>query len=81
MFTTRQEQDRAANASAGAELGRSLLNGLMQTGVMWAPAPLMTPIVPLTRSPKNLTPETAPVEVVVPSRPSRLRTLLRRLAV
>jgi len=79
-----QESERAATASAYAEVGRSLLTGLMYTGAMWAPAPLVTPVVPMTRSPRNLRPDTAPVEVTpvvtVSPRPSRLRGLLQRLA-
>jgi len=73
-----EEPERFPFAEAGAELGRGLLNGLAYTGMIWATVP---PIVPLTRSPKNLRPDTAPAEFTpAPARSGRLRLLLQRFA-
>jgi hypothetical protein len=74
----REEPERFQLAEAGAEIGRVLLSSLAHTGMVWAPTP---PFLPLTRSPKNLRPDTAPAEVTpATARPGRLRLLLQRFA-
>jgi hypothetical protein len=85
MLTTiprEEEPERFSFAHASAEVGRALLTGLAHTGMVWGPAPLLTPIIPLTRSPKTVAPEAllSDTSEVITVRPSRLRLLFQRFA-